>query len=153
MEYARKRHKHDIFISILSFLVCGIFFLTTNIDQKLTTEYFTFSMITLFVFSRMLITFCVMYTLITIGVNRYYYIVSSFLFPTVISVNIFFRKENYSHEIFYDTSFLKMFLSGIMFYLAICNYQTAQKIFTDNKKRIIPSFIALVISFFMTLAL
>lgn len=133
LDYTRKRYRHSIYICILAFISCGLYLLTTDIDQPITAEHFSIWIIILFIFSKILITFCVLFTITTLGVKNYIYIGITLFFPALISINIIFRKQTYASVLFYNISFLKMFLAGLMLYLSICNYQYSQNYF---KKKI-----------------
>ncbi len=47
LDYTRKRYQHSIYICILAFISCGLYLLTTDIDQPITAEHFSVWYITL----------------------------------------------------------------------------------------------------------
>lgn len=150
--YCKRRYNHRIMICALTFLSMSLFLLTTNIDRKVLNNYYTFTRVCVFIFSKMFITFCTMHTMIDLKIHNYTYLFACFCFPVMISMNIYFRKKNNSPEVFYDVSFLQMFLSGIILYLAVCNYQYSKSLIKD-KRNIVLALFTILFSFFMTVAL
>lgn len=150
--YCKRRYNHRIMMCVLTFLSISLFLLTTNIDTNISKDYYTFTRVCVFTISKMLITFCTMHTMIDLKIHNYTYIFACFCFPVSIAMNIYFRKKNKSPDIFYNVSFLQMFLSGIILYLAVCNYQYSKSLIKD-KRNILLAILTVLFSFFMTVAL